>query len=89
MKHGRGGSSSRQERGVALAKSKAKAFRHIAGDTYLVPSPGSERPGYVVDVAAGKCTCPDYEERGVPCKHLWARPVLPARAGDAGRDAPS
>ena len=63
---------SRQTRGAALAKSKAKAFRQIAGDTYLVPSATASASGYVVDLAAGKCTCPDYEERGLPCKHQWA-----------------
>jgi transposase len=61
----------RQARGALLAQSKAKAFRHIAGDTYLVPS-ASGTAGYVVDVAAGQCTCPDHEERGLPCKHQWA-----------------
>src|SRR5262249_48925657 len=64
----------RQERGAMLAKSRAKAFKHIAGDTYLVPSATAtgSGSGYVVDIAAGKCTCPDYEERGLPCKHQWA-----------------
>jgi len=62
----------RQARGAALAKSKAKAFRQIAGDTYLVPSATASSSGYVVDLAAGRCTCPDYEERGLPCKHQWA-----------------
>ncbi len=62
----------RQERGAALAKSKAARFRQIAGDTYFVPSATASSSGYVVDLAAGKCTCPDYEERGLPCKHQWA-----------------
>jgi transposase len=62
----------RQARGAVLAQSKAKAFRHIAGDTYLVPSATASTSGYVVDLAAGRCTCPDYEERGLPCKHQWA-----------------
>jgi hypothetical protein len=61
----------RQARGAVLAKSKAARFRHIAGDTYLVPSATGTSAGYVVDVAAGVCTCPDYEERRLPCKHIW------------------
>lgn len=65
-------SSSRQARGLALATAKAKAFRHIAGDTFFVPSQTSVGSGYVVDVQAGRCTCPDYEERGGPCKHIFA-----------------
>ena len=64
----------RQARGAALAKNKARAFKHVAGDTYLVPSAttSGSGSGYLVDVAAGKCTCPDFEERGLPCKHQWA-----------------
>src|SRR5262245_38466433 len=61
----------RQARGAALAQSKANAFRHIAGDTYLVPS-ASSTAGYVVDMAGGTCSCPDFEERRLPCKHQWA-----------------
>jgi transposase len=62
----------RQERGLALAKGKAPKFRQIAGDTYLVPSATTAGAAYIVDMAGGKCTCPDFEERGLPCKHLWA-----------------
>jgi transposase len=62
----------RQASGAALAKSKAKAFRQIAGDTYLVPSATASAGGYVVDHAANTCTCPDFEDRGSACKHVWA-----------------
>ncbi len=63
----------RQERGLALAKAKGKRFRHIAGGKYLVPSAqDTKAAGYVVDVDAGACTCPDHEERRSRCKHLWA-----------------
>jgi transposase len=64
----------RQARGAALVMSKAKAFKTLAPDTYLVPSAtaSGSGSGYVVDIAAGKCTCPDFEERGLPCKHQWA-----------------
>ncbi|MBK7581130.1 MAG: transposase [Myxococcales bacterium] len=63
----------RQARGLALAKSKAKAFRPIAGNSYLVPSATTAgNSGYVVDLVAGTCTCPDFETSGVACKHQWA-----------------
>jgi transposase len=65
-------STSRQERGLQLAKGKAKAFRPIAGETYFVPSQTNAGSGYVVDMSAGKCSCPDFEERGGVCKHQWA-----------------
>jgi transposase len=63
---------SRRARGQALAQSKGKRFRHIVGSKYLVPSAQDGAAGYVVDVEAGQCSCPDHEERAVRCKHLWA-----------------
>lgn len=62
----------RRERGAMLATGKAKAFRHIAGETFFVPSQTNAGSGYVVDVQAGRCSCPDFEERGGTCKHQWA-----------------
>lgn len=61
----------RQQRGAALAKEKGRHIRHVAGAKYLVPS-ATGTAGYVVDAEAGQCTCPDHEDRGVRCKHLWA-----------------
>jgi transposase len=62
----------RQARGLALAKGKGARVRQLAGDTYLVPSASAAGATYVVDMATGTCTCPDYEERRLPCKHQWA-----------------
>jgi transposase len=62
----------RQERGVALAKAKGKRIKSISDGKYLVPSATENAGGYVVDVAAGQCSCPDYEARSLPCKHLFA-----------------
>lgn len=64
--------NTRQERGLALAKGKAKKIKNIAGATWLVPSASSGSGGYVVDVEKGTCSCPDAEERGVKCKHQFA-----------------
>lgn len=61
----------RQERGLALVKGKARAFRKIAEDVFFVPSQ-TNAGGYVVDVTAGKCSCPDHETTGGTCKHQWA-----------------
>ncbi len=36
------------------------------GDSYLVPSSDGKRK---YRVTAASCTCPDYERRGVKCKH--------------------
>ncbi|HEY3817056.1 MAG TPA: transposase [Polyangiaceae bacterium] len=62
----------RQEKGLALAKGKRARIRHIAGAKYLVPSATENSGGYVVDVEAEECSCPDHGERGVRCKHIWA-----------------
>jgi transposase len=62
----------RQQRGLALVQGKGKRIRHIAGAKYLVPSAQDGAAGYVVDVEAASCSCPDHEERAVRCKHLWA-----------------
>src|SRR5579884_3538523 len=62
----------RQERGLALVKARGTRIRHIAGNKYLVPSATENAGGYVVDVEAATCSCPDHETRAVRCKHLWA-----------------
>jgi Transposase DDE domain/SWIM zinc finger len=65
-------SSSRLERGLQLVKGKAKAFKTVAGDSYFVPSATNAGSGYIVDAIAGRCSCPDFEARGEPCKHVYA-----------------
>jgi transposase len=62
----------RQERGAALAKAKARAFRKIAGDTFFVPSATTSGGGYVVELSARKCSCPDHETTGCACKHVFS-----------------
>ena len=71
----------RVQRGIALAKEKAASIRMIVGDKYLVPS-ATHSGGYVVDVSAGSCTCPDWSSFNVSgrphhrCKHLIATLVI-------------
>jgi transposase len=60
----------REQRGIAIAKGKALKQK---GALWVVPSqsgsgtyvvePGTQRPN---------CTCPDFETRGIKCKHLYA-----------------
>jgi transposase len=61
----------RQQRGLALVASKRKLIKHVAGARWMVPSQ-TDTGGYVVDVDAQTCSCPDHEERGTKCKHIWA-----------------
>jgi transposase len=60
----------RQERGRLLAQDKR--IKNIAGSMWLVPSQTQVSGGYLVDTSSAKCTCPDFELRGLRCKHQWA-----------------
>jgi len=60
--------SARAERGRALAAAgKVEAL----GKVWLVRSQSSSER-YVVNLGEGTCTCPDHEERGIKCKHVFA-----------------
>ena len=66
------GDTGRRQRGLAIA-----ALVPITKDRfgYRVPSQSSKkRESYIVtlDGDNGGCSCPDYEERQRPCKHLYA-----------------
>lgn len=63
----------RQQRALAIVRSdSAKRIKHVSGARWLVPSQSSATGGYVVDADAQTCSCPDHEERGAKCKHIWA-----------------
>src|SRR5689334_11934094 len=62
----------RQQRALALVASQRDRIKHVAGARWLVPSATNAHGGYVVDVDAQTCSCPDHEERGTKCKHIWA-----------------
>src|SRR5436853_1870042 len=60
--------SIREEKGKQIAE-KAKLTRK--GNLWLVPSQG--RGGtYKVDVEKQRCSCPDWDFRRQPCKHIFA-----------------
>lgn len=60
----------RQERGRLLAQDKR--IKHVGGATWMVPSQTQKAGGYLVNVLAATCTCPDHELRRAKCKHAWA-----------------
>jgi hypothetical protein len=66
----------RRERGLALANDRR--IKRIAGNAWSVPS-ASGNGSYVVDAAAGACSCPDHETRRTRCKHLHAVATVIAR----------
>ena len=61
----------REQRGMQIA-----ALRKIdsAGepDEYFVPSQNAVSTRYRVNVKAQTCSCPDFEDRHLKCKHVWA-----------------
>jgi transposase len=60
----------REQRGIELAKSRQLKKK---GDTWLVPSQvGATIYKVSITAEAESCTCPDYETRQMPCKHIYA-----------------
>ena len=60
----------RQEKGRAL--SNDRRIKRVEGALWSVPSQSQNAGGYLVNVLAQTCTCPDHEERRTKCKHQWA-----------------
>jgi transposase/predicted nucleic acid-binding Zn finger protein len=61
--------SLREKKGRQIAE-KSKITRR--GNLWLVPSQGGHGMLYKVDFENGKCSCPDFEIRRQPCKHVFA-----------------
>jgi transposase len=60
----------RQERGKIL--SQDKRIKRVEGALWFVPSQSQNAGGYLVNVLAATCSCPDHEVRRVRCKHMIA-----------------
>jgi transposase len=58
----------RQQKGIAIA---TKATIKRDGNLWLVPSQAGHGK-YKVDADASRCSCPDFDFRGKPCKHIFA-----------------
>jgi transposase len=60
----------REQRGLEIAATRKLLSK---GNLWLVPSSVSKQK-YIVDPneGTGTCTCPDYELRQLPCKHVYA-----------------
>ncbi len=79
----------REERGAQIAK--AGCVKARTDHLWVVPSqtgPGS----WVVDLSYGDdkvtCTCPDFEKRNLPCKHIFAVELLRLGTVDEAVDQP-
>ena len=62
----------REERGKQIAETAR--IRPYGETRWLVPSQSSTARYYVdlANVDEPACTCPDFEERRLPCKHIYA-----------------
>lgn len=58
----------REHKGMMIA---ATMKIQRSGNAFIVPSQ-SDRGGYAVDGSAKTCSCPDFELRRQPCKHVFA-----------------
>jgi hypothetical protein len=65
-------SKPRSQRGLDLATAKHQLFSRIDEHAWIVPSATCPEHAYLVDASRLTCTCPDSEEGGGICKHLWA-----------------
>lgn len=68
--------SIRQQKGLQIAQ---RANIRREGRLWLVPSQ-SGNGRYKVDAEKRQCTCPDYDFRREPCKHLYAVEVVIEKA---------
>jgi len=62
--------NAREESGRTLAQDKR--IKHVEGAMWFCPSQSQNAGGYLVNVLAASCSCPDHETRRVRCKHLFA-----------------
>jgi transposase len=74
----------REQRGLVIAATSRLTHK---GEVWLVPSQ-SGNGQYTVspDVEKPRCTCPDYETRGVKCKHIFAVEFAIRREENANGD---
>ena len=82
--------STREQRGIALYEEHGERIR-FEGGVWLVPSQGAGTSVYEVVIGrrGDVCECPDFEHRGVSCKHIVAATIARAKtrtcAGCSGR----
>jgi len=69
----------RQKRGLEIAATKKLRQK---GPLWIVPSQANNG-SYIVDPKAHTCTCPDHEQRGQKCKHIFAVAYVMTREQNA------
>ncbi len=70
----------RQQQGIKLA---AQRIIRRQGNLWIVPSQTGDGTRYTVDLAAEKCSCPDYQLHRRKCKHIFAAHAASSREHNA------
>jgi transposase len=65
----------REQRGLVIAATAKIEFRR----TYFYVPSASHDGGYKVDWKVTQCSCPDFELRQLPCKHVFAARIVKQR----------
>jgi transposase len=73
--------NAREERGLVIAA--LCKLRPEGNGQWIVPSQSGPDRTYRVDLSSQKCSCPDYQERGEKCKHIYAAEFTVRREIDA------
>ncbi len=74
-------SSAPDEKRLAKAEKLVKNVEEVGGGRYHVLS-STGKTKYAVDLAASTCACPDFQKRGVKCKHIIAAEIFAAKKGE-------
>ncbi len=70
--------NTREQRALELFRESGNEIREIGTDLFEVPSCAGEGR-YQVDYESETCDCPDFEHRGLNCKHILAVGIYHAK----------
>lgn len=73
--------TTREERGIALFSERGDEIEHVKGWIWLVSSCSGNAP-YAVDLKSESCECPDFQQCGFPCEHVYAARIARAKSGE-------
>ncbi len=71
--------TSREERGLALARERAGEIWRVGPWTWRVPSCSEEETVFIVALKPEHCPCEDFRRRQETCKHLYAAWTVKAK----------
>jgi hypothetical protein len=72
-------STSREQRGIELARERFEEIWRCGPWTWRVPSSSDPETVYVVTLRPERCPCEDHQRSGKTCKHLYAAWTVKAK----------